>query len=216
MRSGRVARIADSTEKAEPVLIDPQSAPEPRDDQRLSLVRRPALSFRMLTAEDELAFRALRLEALRLHPESFVPSYEEERGIDPEAVPPRSRSDWMTGGNFILGAHAFGWLAGAVGVRRWPRRKQRHKATLWLIYTDPAVRGQGVGRKLLKHAIDQCRRDPELEVLHLSVGSESAAARVLYTGLGFQPYGIEPRAMKLEDRYIDVELMALPVSDETA
>ncbi len=190
--------------------------PEPRNDQRLSLVRRPALSFRMLTAEDELAFRALRLEALRRHPEAFVPSYEEERGTDPEVIPPRLRSDWMTGGNFILGAYAFGWLAGAVGVRRWPRRKQRHKATLWLIYTDPALRGQGVGRKLLEQAIDQCRKDPELELLHLSVGSESEAARVLYISLGFQPYGMEPQAMKLEDRYIDVELMTLPVGDNTA
>lgn len=190
--------------------------PEPQDDQRLSLVRRPALSFRMLTAEDELAFRALRLEALRRHPEAFVPSYEEERGIDPEVIPPRPRSDWMTGGNFILGAYAFGWLAGAVGVRRWPRRKQRHKATLWLIYTDPALRGQGAGRKLLEQAIDLCRSDPELELLHLSVGSESLAARVLYTSLGFEPYGMEPQAMKLEDRYIDVELMSLSVRDETA
>ena len=192
--------------------------PEPHDDQRLSLVRRPALSFRMLTTEDELAFRALRLEALRRHPEAFVPSYEEERGIDPEVMPPppRPRSDWMTGGNFILGAYAFGWLAGAVGVRRWPRRKQRHKATLWLIYTDPALRGQGVGRKLLEQAIDLCRSDPDLELLHLSVGSESQAARVLYISLGFQPYGMEPQAMKLEDRYIDVELMSLSVSDESA
>jgi ribosomal protein S18 acetylase RimI-like enzyme len=191
--------------------------PEPQDDQRLSLVRRPALSFRMLTAEDELTFRALRLEALRRHPEAFVPSYEEERGIDPEVIQsPRPRSDWMTGGNFILGAYAFGWLAGAVGVRRWPRRKQRHKATLWLIYTDPALRGQGAGRKLLEQAIDLCRSDPELELLHLSVGSESQAARVLYTSLGFEPYGMEPQAMKLEDRYIDVELMSLSVRDETA
>ncbi len=215
-RSGRVARTADPTEKAEPFLIHGHGDPEPRDDQRLSLVRRPPLSFRLLTADDELAFRALRLEALRRHPEAFVPSYEEERGIDPEVVPPRPRSDWMTGGNFILGAYAFGWLAGAIGVRRWPRRKQRHKATLWLIYTDPALRGQGAGRKLLEQAIDLCRTDPELEVLHLSVGSESQAARVLYSSLGFESYGVEPRAMKLEDRYIDVELMALPVDEASA
>ncbi len=216
MRSGRVAWNADPSEKAESFLIHTQYEPAPGDNQRLSLVRRPALSFRMLTAEDELAFRALRLEALRLHPESFVPSYDEERDIDPETIPPRSRSDWMSGGNFILGAYAFGWLAGAVGVRRWPRRKQRHKATLWLIFTDPAVRGQGVGRKLLERAIMECQSDPELELLHLSVGSESQAARVLYTNLGFQPYGVEPQAMKLEDRYIDVELLALPVSEAPA
>lgn len=186
------------------------------DTQRLSLLRRPSLSLRMLTSADDLAFRTLRLEALRLHPESFVPSYDEERSVDPETIAARSRHDWINGGNFIIGAYAFGWPAGAVGVRRWTRRKQRHKATLWLFFTHPAVRGQGVGRKLLEQAIEQCRHDSELELLHLSVGSGSGAARQLYASLGFQPYGIEPKAMKLEDRYIDVELMALPVTGGTA
>ncbi len=167
---------------------------------------------RLLTSLDIPAFRALRLDALRLHPESFVPTYEEERSVDGAKVASTFRNDWIKDGNFILGAYRNGWLVGAIGVKRWPRRKQRHKATIWLLYTHADIRGQGTGRQLLIAAIEQCRCDPEIELVHLSVGRESMTARRLYTSLGFESYGVEPRALKLgEHYYVDVEMMALDV-----
>lgn len=167
---------------------------------------------RALTTSDTPAFRALRLDALRLHPESFVPTYEEERAADSRSVASRFRDDWIHGGNFILGAYRQGWLVGAVGVKRWPREKQRHKATIWIMYTTEEVRGQGTGRQLLDAALDRCRLDPEIELVHLSVSGESSAARTLYASAGFRTCGIEPRALKLgEDHYVDVEQMVLDV-----
>lgn len=194
-------------------MIHQGLAYEPPEERRLSLVDRQPLTFRLLTTTDILAFRALRLDALRLHPESFVPTYDEEQRIDPAMIAPRFRNDWISGGSFIIGAYVFGWLVGAVGVRRWPRRKQQHKATIWLLFTRTDVRGQGIGRELLELAIEQCQQDPDLEQLHLSVGCESHAARQLYTSLGFRSYGIEPHALKLGHQYIDVELMVLPVKE---
>lgn len=170
------------------------------------------VEIRALSTSDIPAFRALRLDALRLHPESFVPTYEEERAVDGTAVAARFRNDWINDGNFILGAYRNGWLVGAIGVKRWPRQKQRHKATIWLLYTHADIRGQGTGRQLLEAAVEQCRLDPDIEMVHLSVGRESTTARRLYTSLGFESYGIEPRALKLgEHYYIDVEMMALDV-----
>lgn len=210
---GRLARAeARRNRKLGPHVEDKYPDDEPLAEQRLSLSRRKPLMFRPLTPSDILAFHALRLEALRLHPESFVPTYDEERSIDPAAIAPRFRDDWISGGNFILGAYVFGWLVGAVGVRRWSRHKQRHKATLWLLFTHAAVRGQGIGRQLLEQAIDRCRRDPDLELLQLTVSGESDVARELYVSAGFQSYGIEQQALKLGDRYIDVELMAIPLA----
>jgi ribosomal protein S18 acetylase RimI-like enzyme len=170
------------------------------------------IEVRALTTSDIPAFRALRLDALRLHPESFVPTYEEERSVDGSSVANKFRNDWIKDGNFILGAYRNGWLVGAIGVKRWPRQKQRHKATIWLLYTHADIRGQGTGRQLLIAAVERCRLDPDVEMVHLSVGRESTTARRLYTSLGFQSYGIEPRALKLGDYYyIDVEMMALDV-----
>ncbi len=169
---------------------------------------------RALTTSDTPAFRALRLDALRLHPEAFVPTYEEERVADSRSVASRFRDDWIHNGNFILGAYREGWLVGAVGVKRWSRQKQRHKATIWIMYTHADFRGQGAGRLLLDAALDRCRQDPDLEIVHLSVSKGSSAAKNLYLDAGFRTYGIEPRALKLdEDLYVDVELMVLDVKN---
>lgn len=148
-------------------------------------------------------------DARRLHPEAFVPTFEEERSVDPALLGPEVQTAWISDGSFLLGAYHHDQLVGAAGIRRSPRHKQRHKATLWILFAHPSVQGHGIGRRLLEAALDRCRRTPELELLHLTVGTESAAARRLYLSVGFQPYGMEPQSMKLEDHYIDVELMAL-------
>ncbi|MEZ4497712.1 MAG: GNAT family N-acetyltransferase [Thermomicrobiales bacterium] len=122
---------------------------------------------RALTTSDTPAFRALRLDALRLHPEAFVPTYEEERAADSRSVASRFRDDWIHGGNFILGAYREGWLVGAVGVKRWPRQKQRHKATIWIMYTHADFRGKGTGRILLDAASSDAARIRRSNFVHL-------------------------------------------------
>jgi ribosomal protein S18 acetylase RimI-like enzyme len=127
----------------------------------------------------------MRLEALRRHPEAFILTYEDERAVDPAMIAPRFRDEWFRGENFIFGAFVGGWLVGAVGVRCGARVKQRHRATVWLHSTDPAVRGSGIGRRLLEDAIGRCREHLAITVMHLSVGGKSRVARDLYRRLGF-------------------------------
>ena len=45
----------------------------------------------------------------------------------------------------------------------------------------------------------------------LTVAAENARARRLYERWGFSVYGIEPRAIKLEDGYLDEALMVCPL-----
>lgn len=174
-----------------------------------SVISTAPVRIESLTTDHIPAFRALRLDALRRHPEAFIPTWEEERRVDPSTIASRYRDDWIHDGNFILGAFLHGRLVGAIGVRRWGRQKQRHRATIWLLFTDPSARGRGIGRSLLNDAIDRCRSHPEIELLHLSVSVESETARRLYEDAGFACYGVEPKAIKLDDRVIDVALMAL-------
>lgn len=181
----------------------------PGDSASPRLSSLPAVSIRLLTTADMSALYALRLDALRHHPEAFAPSYEEECAVDPEALPIDRRHSWVRNDNFVVGAFIDTALVGAVGVQRWTRQKQRHKAAVWLLYTDTRHRGQGLGKRLLLTAIDQCRHVGDLESLHLSVGGESPTAKALYTSVGFEVYGREPSALRLGARYIDVELMSL-------
>lgn len=187
--------------------------PHPDVEQELLVQDSEGISVhvRELTTSDMPAFLTLRAEALHAHPEAFIPSPDEGRSRLLTTLTLRVRNHWMMNGSFLLGAFREDRLVGVVGVLRSVRVKQRHTALVWMLYTDPSVRSQGIARNLLLTAIDRCRRDPDLELLRISVGSESHAARQLYTSLGFEAYGQEPRALKLADRYIDILFMTLDV-----
>jgi ribosomal protein S18 acetylase RimI-like enzyme len=53
------------------------------------------------------------------------------------------------------------------------------------------------------------RAQPELEQITLAVVTTNEAARSLYRSLGFATYGVEPRALKVGERYLDEDLMTL-------
>lgn len=108
----------------------------------------------------------------------------------------------------MLGGFAADALVGIAGLFVQPRSKQRHKGLVVGIYVAPDHRGSGLGRGLLSALIDAARRSGLL-VLQLSVSVGNAPARRLYEGLGFRTYGIERRALKLADRFVDEELMSL-------
>jgi RimJ/RimL family protein N-acetyltransferase len=45
------------------------------------------------------------------------------------------------------------------------------------------------------------------------VNAENVRARNLYLSLGFKPFGLEPRAMRVGDRYFDEEHMVLSLDE---
>jgi ribosomal protein S18 acetylase RimI-like enzyme len=80
---------------------------------------------------------------------------------------------------------------------------------LWGMYVRPAYRGAGIGRVLVEAIIAHARQ--RVELLQLFVVSDNAAARRLYSSLGFVEYGIERHATKYRGQYHDDVLMALPL-----
>ena len=160
---------------------------------------------RALGEADVAAYWELRLRGLREHPEAFGSSYEESRQQPLEEVAARFRRAEA----FILGATVDGRLVGTVACAREQLQKMRHRATITGMYVAPEARGRGVGRALLEEAIARARGWPGLEQIHLTVVTENAAAGRLYRRHGFVGYGVEPRALKIGDRYVDEELMAL-------
>lgn len=166
-----------------------------------------ALIRAFIPAEDA-AFRDIRLEALRLHPESFGAAFEEEA--------PRDAASFAAGmpkdpPDAVFGA----WLPrdpapqGMAGLQVERRRKLAHKGHVWGVYVRRGARGQGLGRLLLEQAI-AAARDAGLETLLLTVGAEAPVAQALYLSLGFRAYGTEPRGLKLGPRrHVDEVLMTL-------
>ncbi|MGI8855840.1 MAG: GNAT family N-acetyltransferase, partial [Thermomicrobiales bacterium] len=116
---------------------------------------------------------------------------------------------------FVLGAWA-PELVGTVGFFRQSGQKARHKGMIWGMYVAPEARGQGLGRALLAETLARAAAVPGIELIQLNVVTTNTAAHALYLSLGFTVYGTERHALKLGDRYVDEELMALTVQSPTS
>ena len=149
---------------------------------------------------DEPVLHALRLEALRAHPEAFGSSVAEESAGLPAWV-----AAHLAAGQ-VSGAWDEGTLAGMAGLWREPGEKARHRGGLWGMYVRPPWRRRGVAAALVRHALDRAAATG-LEQVHLAVGAANPGARALYESLGFVAYGVEPRALKIGDAYVDEVLM---------
>ncbi len=167
---------------------------------------------RQLSEDDADEFRALRLGALRESPEAFGSSYEETAAQPAETLTRRLRSDPDAPDNFFLGAFDPSMI-GMIGFHRETRLKTRHKGSILSMYVAPEARGKGIGRALVEQAIARARRQAGLEQIILFAVSTNQAARALYAGCGFTVYGVEPRALKLGDRYFDEDMMILRLTE---
>lgn len=70
--------------------------------------------------------------------------------------------------------------------------------TLWQLATVPGLQSCGFGTLLIRAAEERIRRRG-LGVAHLSVEADNHRATVLYTRLGFQPYGTEQDSWDVRD-----------------
>ena len=162
---------------------------------------------RNLTGTDAAAFRAIRLRSLRDHPEAFGSAYEDEKDIPLEQT--IERLNQPTVERFMLGAFIKDELSGIVGGYRDALRKSRHRAHIGAMYVAPEARGLGVGRALMIEAIRRLSAMDGVEELVLAASVGNDVARALYASLGFETAYIEPRNLKIDGRYYDLDWMIL-------
>lgn len=176
-------------------------------------------TIRRLGPADLTAYKALRDQALRLHPEAFTSDHESQRARTPESYLGRLGLADPLGGSFLLGAFTGSGeggaeqLLGSVGLERETRAKTRHIAWLIGLMVLPAHTGHGTGRALVEACVAEARRAAGLEMILLSVTASSLRVVRLYERAGFVRYGLLPRAVRLDDargvRYDDKAQMML-------
>jgi RimJ/RimL family protein N-acetyltransferase len=156
---------------------------------------------RLLTGEDAPAYAALRAEMVVREPHAFLAAPGDDHAGDAESVRRYlAREEHAIAGAFLAGA---GGLVGVAGVYREARVKRRHRAAVWGVYTTPAARGRGVGRRLMEACLALAGSWRGVEVIGLSASVRSEAAIRLYESVGFRRWGVEPDCIRVEGEALD-------------
>jgi ribosomal protein S18 acetylase RimI-like enzyme len=164
---------------------------------------------RVLGTADAHDYQRVRLAALRLHPEAFGSAFDDEAVLGHAQIVERL----STPGLIRFGGFADGTLVGLSGLALQSGAKQRHKAGLFSMYVEAAHRRSGLAQRLVG-AVIAGARDAGARVLHLSVTVGNAPAQLLYRRMGFVVYGVERRALLVDDVFYDEELMALDLDGD--
>lgn len=165
---------------------------------------------RVLGADDAVAVRDIRLEGLRLAPESFGSSWEEEAG-----QPLTWWQERLAGAARTLGADVDGVLGGILVVSLKSRVKLAHNAEIGAVYVRPAFRRRGVANLLMQSAMDMLRCGEfagraKFATLHVTAGNDSA--RGLYERFGFSVCGQLERELCVDGIFYDELLMRTGLS----
>lgn len=72
----------------------------------------------------------------------------------------------------------------------------------WIFGEPQAQRGKGIGRDLVRRVLDHARAQPQLVLVQLTVTQGNHGAQGLYERQGFTPFGVEPCAVAVGERYV--------------
>src|SRR5262249_38323527 len=109
--------------------------------------------------------------------------------------------------NDIFGVFLNHKIVGGAGFFIYDLQKLRHKGMLFSVYVKEENQGQGIANQLLETVINHART--RVLQLHCTVNTNNHKAIKLYQKHGFQIFGTEPRALKVEEAFYDLHLMVL-------
>lgn len=165
------------------------------------------MKIRILTEEDVSKYQVCRLNALKTNPEAFSSTYEREAAFSIETVKERINP---TSDKYVLGAFDNKeTLVGIVTFFRETGLKTKHKANVYGMYVAPEARGKGVAKHLMQELINKAKEIDRVEQLLLTVVQDNVSAKKLYNSLGFEVYGVERNALKVNGEYLDEDWMVL-------
>jgi ribosomal protein S18 acetylase RimI-like enzyme len=168
---------------------------------------------RFLTSKDVVAYRELRLQALRESPTAFASSFEQEACLSVDDFAKRlSTHDNLNSGIFGAFDDSDGKrekLIGMIGFSRENRPKRAHIGNLWSMYVLPKFRRLGVGVVLLDRALSHAGQLDGLRQIILAVTANNVPASSLYKSRGFDRFGLEHDALFVDGSYFDDEHLVL-------
>jgi ribosomal protein S18 acetylase RimI-like enzyme len=146
-------------------------------------------------------YRALMLEAYKLHPDAFTSSVAERAALPLSWWESRLKTEPRPS-EIVFGAFHDGQLAGVAGLLFESREKTRHKASLFGMYVPARFRQHGLGRQLVQAALQCAAERPGVKLVQLTVTHGNFAAQGLYEKCGFVQFGLEPFAVAVGPQFV--------------
>lgn len=160
---------------------------------------------RPIQESDAVAFRALRLEALKAHPDAFGADHAESEARLLDHWQERARPD-PNGMQITFVAESDASLIGMAGIYRNSDLKSRHSSTIWGVYVREAWRGRRIAESLVTTCVKWAQTN-DIRIVKLCAVTTNVAAIRCYVRCGFAMYGIEPEAIAWNGVYYDELLM---------
>jgi ribosomal protein S18 acetylase RimI-like enzyme len=165
-------------------------------------------TIRHVRPDDWEAFKLLRTEAVRLHPDAFGATIESELAKTDAQWQQRVAAGALGGNETIFVADNGAQLVGMAGIYR-ETGKTSHIGNIWGVYVQADYRGRDLGVALLQEAIAWARRKPELRKLKLQVNACATPAFKLYRSCGFTEAGRLSDELCVDGECYDMILMEL-------
>jgi ribosomal protein S18 acetylase RimI-like enzyme len=148
------------------------------------------LSIRALTQADAGAYNAFFERGVQAHPDTLR--------IAPEDFATAPFSTTPTADALTLAAVRDDgtWLGVVTVEREGGRAKRRHVAWILRMYVAAEHVGKGVGRALLRTALERAAVIPGVAKVNLTVAAHNDAAVALYRSEGFEPFAREEDAFR--------------------
>jgi ribosomal protein S18 acetylase RimI-like enzyme len=162
-------------------------------------------TIRRLGPSDAAQWREIRLAALHSAPEAFGQTLEHASSQSFEHF---ERA--VSGAHPIFAADIGGVLVGSAGFYVMDGSKVSHRGVLWGMFVAPEHRKAGIGKALIEAVINYARG--RVDQVHLNVVADNTGAYRLYRRMGFQAYGVEPRALRFNGNDYDEILMVRTVN----
>lgn len=168
------------------------------------------MHIRQLTPDDLDLYMQVRRDSLTQEPASFGTSIDEfERRSLKQHRARLITQPHSDNAVFAILNEDESLCNGMVGLQRLERRKTQHLGWIWGVYVNQAYRRMGLARKLLTIALTYAHQLSGLEQIKLTVVETNQGAIRLYESLGFETYGQEPCALKLDGSCYDERYMML-------
>lgn len=148
-------------------------------------------------------YKEVRLACMKLFPQAYSSSYEENLLYTEE--------DWRkyleraaNGETILLFAEVDGKIVGSAGAFFYKAAKEKHKATIFGVGVLPEYHGQGIGRQLVEAVMVRLQAMPHIKKMDLAVTTSQQAAVKLYEKLGFVRVGEMKKELFVDGQFYDI------------